>query len=161
MKQKVFDKTTTEWAAFIKYPLDLLQYRHHPNFKKGAETLFMMIAHYYNSEKGFAYPSMTLLAADCATTESTVDKHIKSLESLGLLKVVRRPKGNLYVPMQPLKREDFFIQYPEAKESYDKRYRKVEERREIREGYLAEIKSLHPNDSTQVGEVVEIEDLEF
>jgi DNA-binding MarR family transcriptional regulator len=161
MQQRVFDKTTKDGAAFIKYPLDLLQYRHHPKFMKGAETLYMVIAHYYNADKGFAYPSMTLLAADCATTESTIDKHIKSLESLGLLKVVRRPKGNLYVPMQPLPREEFFTQFPEAKAAYEKRYKKVEERRELRERHLAEIKRLHQNDNMEVGEVEEIVDLDF
>lgn len=163
MKQRVFDKTKTQEAAFIPYPLDLLQYRHHPSFKKGAETLYMMIAHYYNAEKQCAYPSMTRLAADCATTESTIDNHISSLESLGLLKVMRRPKGNIYLPLQPLSREDFFIQFPEVRAAYDKRYKKVEERREIRERYLKEIKNFHSNESnTQKGKAgADLEELEF
>jgi replication initiation and membrane attachment protein DnaB len=160
MKQKVFDKTTTEGAALIKYPLDLLQYQHHPKFMKGAETLYMMIAHYYNADKGFAYPSMTLLAADCATTESTIMKNISLLASLGLINVVHRPKGNLYVPMQPLNREGFFNQFPEAIESYVKRYRKVEERREIRERYLAEIKKLHSGENADYADEDHI-DLDF
>ncbi|MFJ7725074.1 helix-turn-helix domain-containing protein [Neobacillus sp. NPDC097160] len=164
MKQRVFDKTEKrkEKEGFVPFPLDLLQYRHHPKFMKGAETLYMMIVHRYNSEKKCAFPSMKLLAADCATTESTIDKHIQSLESLGLLKVVRRPKGNLYVPMKPLSREDFFTQFPEVKAKYDKRYKKVEERREEKERYFAEIKSVHNSESdTQAGEATDFEDLPF
>ncbi|MFV8830518.1 helix-turn-helix domain-containing protein [Alkalihalobacterium sp. APHAB7] len=143
MKRKVFDKTEKRKKGFIPFPLDLLQYRHHPNFKKGAETLYMLIAHYYNTDKKCAYPSMTLLAADCASTESTIDKHIKSLEELELIRVVRRKKGNLYIPLEPLERKEFFEKYPNVQARYDNSYRKVEERRELKEQYLAAVKNVH------------------
>ncbi len=158
MERKVFDKTQEGSGAFVKYPLDLLQYRHHPKFKKGAETVYMLIVHYYNADRGCAYPSMALLAADCATTDSTIDTHIKSLEELELIKVVRRHSGNLYIPYVPLDREAFFAKYPQVEEKYNKRYKKYEDKKVQKAKYIMELNSTQ---DISIEEEEEYSDIEF
>jgi DNA-binding transcriptional ArsR family regulator len=128
----VFDKSKRreEGKHFVKIPSELVHhYTYHPDFKAEHSYLYAIIVDYYNADEGYAYPNRDTLAMRYGKNPKTLDAHLAKLKGLDLMKVVVREDGkNVYIPLEPLAENDFYLKYPEALEEYKRRlkYRDTE-----------------------------------
>ncbi|MGC4376201.1 helix-turn-helix domain-containing protein [Fictibacillus sp. Mic-4] len=134
----VYDKTKKyDGMVFFKRPKDTLNYLYLDKVNASTLLIYDLLCDYYNSEKGYAYPSMDTLALDSGMTRQAVGTHVKVLHEYGLVKIfVEKRKGNKkgegykYKPQLPLSREELFKRYPEARKRYEKKANKIKDRYE-------------------------------
>lgn len=105
--------------AFIPIPVEALHYVNHPRIEAEHLILFAIYIHYYNVEKGAAWPSRERLAREYGKSPRTITTHVSDLVAVGLLDKIG--KGH-YIPLTPLKEDAFYIRFPEADENRRKRY---------------------------------------
>lgn len=126
-RQSINKKEPGKNGHFIALPSDSKHYVHHP--RMGAEKLFLyqLIIDYYNEEVGHAFPSIDQLALHYGKSHETTRKHIEDLKAVGLIDY---PEKGYYVPLQPLKSDDFYAEFPEAWSRYKKNYDAIQKRKD-------------------------------
>jgi Helix-turn-helix domain len=131
MERKVYDKTKKrEDAHFIKMPSELRHYVYLPDYKAEMNFLYALIVDLWNKDLGYAYPSQEKLAMYYGKALNTTKTHLKTLQKYGLIEMTDTTAGKQYVPLEPLKEEEFFIRYREADRCYKDRLRQIEIDRE-------------------------------
>lgn len=112
--------------GFTQIPNAILRhYQYYPQLNGAATVIYGVILSHYNKAFGYAFPTHIQVALATNISEKTVGKHIKTLESAGLIAVLKKGRfGNdQYTFNSPIEvAEEFFAKYPEAGE----RYRKLE-----------------------------------
>jgi hypothetical protein len=128
--RKVFNKhaPTTDDKYFIPLPSDTRHYIHHDKMNADKMFLYALIIDYYNpgDEYGYAFPSLETLSVKYGKVPDTTSKHLHDLKEVGLIDF---PEMGYYVPLVPLSEEDFFREYPKAKENYQASIKRSDSRR--------------------------------
>lgn len=129
IKRKVYNKRAKfeDDRFFIKLPSDTLHYIHHPRMSAEKLLLYALIVDYYNAKEGCAFPSIETLALRYGKTADTTSRHLDDLKSVQLIDF--EVKG-YYVPLMPLKEDDFYSEFPEAWDAYKKKAARSRARRE-------------------------------
>jgi len=122
---------------FVKMPSDLMHYVHIPGYKPEYNYLYTILVDFYNVDFGYAFPTEWKIGRVYGKQDpKTVRNHLRVLERVGLISI-HKPRGNkIYVPYEPLSREELFKVCPEAQKSYEEHIRKEQaelERHELEE----------------------------
>lgn len=130
-KRKVYDKTQKrEDAHFIKMPSELRHYIYLSDFKAEMCFLYALIVDLWNVELGYAYPAQEKLAMYYGKALNTTKAHLQILKKYDLIEISDDRAGKQYVPLEPLKEDEFFAKYREADRNYRTRLRQIELDRE-------------------------------
>lgn len=127
-KRKVFDKLdpTLGNKFFIPLPSDALHYIYHERMSADKLFLYALIIDYYNPKEGYAWPAVETLAVKYGKAPDTTSKHLDDLKEAGLIDF---PEKGYYIPFVPLSEEEFFLEFPQAMESYQLTTKRYEERK--------------------------------
>lgn len=128
MKKEVYDKTKAE-GFFFRLPSEIENYVYLPKFKAEMCFLYALIADYYNTDYGYAYPTENILSLRYGKNEKTTRLHLEILAGYDLIKIIRGISGEnkRYVPYKPRKLEELFALFPLARENYESRHKKADE----------------------------------
>ncbi|PRZ16320.1 hypothetical protein CLV36_10228 [Laceyella sediminis] len=130
-KQRVYDKTKEKESIFFRLPKEIEHYVYIPEFRPEMIYLYALISDYYNSEEGYAFPSVGTLSIRYGRNEGTTRQHLKVLQAVGLLEITHREGySSIYRPLYPLKEADFYGVFPEAMEERKKAETQVEKERQ-------------------------------
>lgn len=109
---------------FTKSPNCLRKlYSYYPEFTGNTIVVYEILLARYNSQMGYAWPTIWQIALESAQSESGVKRQLRILKKVGLLAVGKSEvaRNNTYVPLAPISDEhEFWRKYPEAKAAYDK-----------------------------------------
>jgi hypothetical protein len=128
-ERKVYDKTSpTEGGKhFIPLPSDARHYVHHDKMSADKLFLYALIIDYYNSQEGYAFPSIETLSVKYGKVPDTTSKHLDDLKEVGLIDFP--PEKGYYVPLVPLTNEEFYKAFPNAQENYKEAIKRSDSRR--------------------------------
>jgi hypothetical protein len=116
---KVFNKKEkNEDSFFVKMPSGLMNYIHIPGYEPEYNYLYTIIVDFYNADQGYAYPTEHQIARRYGKKEKAIRRHMAVLERVGLIKTSKSNGNKIYVPYQPLTKEELFEKCPEACRSY-------------------------------------------
>ncbi|MCM3093831.1 MULTISPECIES: helix-turn-helix domain-containing protein [unclassified Cytobacillus] len=116
---KVFNKKEKQSDTFfVKMPSDLMHYVHIPGYEPEYNYLYTILVDYYNPDQGYAYPTEPQICRKYGKKEKAVRRHLAVLERVGLIKSSKPKANKIYVPYQPLSKEELFEKCPEARRSY-------------------------------------------
>ncbi|GEM_PF-1647833 len=103
-------------------------YTQHPDFKPGAKLIYDLLFDYYNPAYGYAFPTIRQLERDSGLSESSVKRHIKTLEKLDLVAKGKSKHGNnTYVVKKPVNTlEQLYKKFPHIREKSEERLREIE-----------------------------------
>ncbi|MFD2923881.1 hypothetical protein [Halobacillus naozhouensis] len=134
---KVFDKTNkAESDYFVKMPSDLMNYVHVPGYKPQFNYLYTILVDFYNADMGYAYPTEYQLSRRYGVKAvKTIREHLRFLERVGLIKIVKPRANKVYVPYKPLTQAELFKRCPEASKSYNE-FIQAETEEKKRTGWL-------------------------
>lgn len=129
---KVFDKSKQlADKYFVKMPADLMLYVHVPGYKPEYNYLYTIIVDFYSTKEGYAYPTEWQIARKYGKKDpKTVRGHLRALERVGLIGIYKPFKNKLYVPLEPLPKDELFKACPSAAENYRSYIRKEESEKE-------------------------------
>ncbi|MFC4387753.1 helix-turn-helix domain-containing protein [Gracilibacillus marinus] len=115
---EIFDKTklasATSDTLYVKLPSGLFNYVHVPGYKPEYSHLYSIIVDFYNVNYGYAFPTEWQIAKVYGKSIKTVRNHLRQLERLGLILIIKNSRNKMYVPLKPLTKEQLFIECPEA-----------------------------------------------
>lgn len=124
---EIFDKTKLASAAsdttYVKLPSGLFNYVHVPGYKPEYSHLYSIIVDFYNANYGYAFPTEWQIAKVYGKSIKTVRHHLRQLERLGLILIIKNSRNKMYVPLKPLTKDQLFAECPEA----ERRLLKIEE----------------------------------
>lgn len=138
----IYNKETSK-GAFYRICQDLDFYQYIPQYKASMSILYGIIANYYNSERGYAYPTQYQLLERYATSIGTLRSHLRTLEEVGLITIYKNKIGNnnCYVPHTPLSKEKLFEKCPQVKVIYDEKMTWIKKREHEDRSRLDELNS--------------------
>ncbi|MEH7237305.1 hypothetical protein [Bacillus sp. JJ1562] len=127
-ERRVFNKhTPTEGGKhFIPLPSDARHYIHHERMNADKLFLYSLIIDFYNPIEGYAFPSTEKLSVSYGKTADTTSGHLDDLKAVGLIDF---PEKGYYVPLVPLTEDEFYNEFPHARENYLSALRRCESRR--------------------------------
>jgi len=89
--------------------------------------LYALIVDKYNAAEGRAFPSIDTLTVEYGVSRNTTDKHVEVLKEVGLIDY---PEKGSYLPLEPLTQAEFYVEFPEAWDVYQKRLDTSNKRKE-------------------------------
>ncbi|KAA0747501.1 hypothetical protein DN389_05570 [Bacillus sp. AY3-1] len=139
---EIYNKETAN-GAFYRICQDLDFYQYIPKYKASMSILYGIIANYYNSERGYAYPTQYQLLERYATSIGTLRSHLRTLEDVGLITIYKNKIGNnnCYVPHTPLSKEKLFEKCPQIRAIYDEKMTWIKRREHEDRSRLDELNS--------------------
>lgn len=106
-------------------------YTQHPRFGGNERLIYELLFDYWNSDYGYAFPTVNQLAADSGLSESTVLRCLKTLIELRLIRKERSnvSQNNVYYVNKPVSTiEELIRLFPEVEAYREVRLAKLEER---------------------------------
>lgn len=139
-------------------------YTQHPKFSPSVKLIYDLLFDYFNPNYGYAFPTIRQLERDSGLSESSVKRHIKTLEDLDLVVKKRSRYGNnTYLVKKPVGTlEALYDKFPDIKVKSEKRLREIErkeiEERQRRDGEKKPTEI--PDKAFSIGEIKESEEIE-
>lgn len=126
---EIYNKEISK-GAFYRICQDLDFYQYIPQYKASMSILYGIIANYYNSDRGYAYPTQYQLLERYATSIGTLRSHLRTLEEVGLITIYKNKIGNnnCYVPHVPLSKDQLFEKCPQVRTIYDEKMTWIKKR---------------------------------
>ncbi|PFM63985.1 hypothetical protein COJ48_13560 [Bacillus cereus] len=115
---------------FYRMPQDIEYYQWIDGYKIEMSVLYSIIANYYNSALGYAYPTQYDLMLKYNKSINVLRSHIRKLVEVGLLSVMTANTGgnHCYVAHEPLTQAEVFKKFPSAAKNYATRKKWIEDR---------------------------------
>lgn len=103
-------------------------YTQHPDFNGNVRLIYELLFDYWNSDYGYAFPTIWQLSADSGLGEATVKRCIATLVKLDLLEKKRSSiaQNNVYLAKKPVKTiEELIAKFPEVETYMNERLAKI------------------------------------
>lgn len=102
-------------GEFEMFPIMLFDYVQLDLINHADITVYMKLLQLYNHNEGYAYPTISqLMVYTRIRGKATINRSIKALEQVGLIKKIKRNSGNnVYIVYKPLSRDKLYSIVPD------------------------------------------------
>lgn len=115
--------TNNVTSNFEKVPMDLFNYVELDLISSNDFVIYIKLLQLYNEEYGDAFPTVPQLQIMTNKgSKATIHNCISNLIKVGLVEKIKSNYGNnLYIPFQPLSKEELYRELPAAVKAFEKK----------------------------------------